>query len=135
MSWKECEKNFIRKVSIDNEQIEALKEKALLRLNRARRTELLEENISFIVEDYYEVIKELLIAYMLSNGMRSKNHQCLISFFYKQNTHLDSEIMIISQMSFFRNRLEYYGETVPKEFYTKNKDNFEAIIKLILNQF
>ena len=35
-------------------------------------------------------------------------------------------------MSFFRNRLDYYGEDIPAEFYKNNKDEFERMIKLIL---
>jgi hypothetical protein len=132
MDWNECKRNFIRNVEIDDNRIKSLIKKALQRLERARKTEVSIENVSFIVEDYYEVIKELLICYLLKNGLRSKNHQCLISYFYKNNSHLESEVILISQMSYFRNRLEYYGEDIPYDFYTKNKDNFEKVIDIIL---
>ncbi|MBI2629813.1 hypothetical protein HYW76_01805 [Candidatus Pacearchaeota archaeon] len=132
MGWGECEKKFIRKVEIDEERIKSIVKKAMDRLKRARNTKINLESVSFIVEDYYEVIKELLVAYMLKYGMRSKNHQCLISFFYKNNKDYEQETIIISQMSFFRNRLDYYGEDIPMEFYSKNKDDFERIINLIL---
>ncbi|MEK6823956.1 MAG: hypothetical protein AABY06_02875 [Nanoarchaeota archaeon] len=132
MSWKKCEIEFIRKVEIDNERINSITKKALQRLERARNTKISLENVSFVVEDYYEVMKELLVAYLLKNGMRSKNHQCLISYFYKQNPNKEKETYLISQMSFFRNRLGYYGEDIPMGFYTKNKEDFEKIIKSIL---
>ncbi len=132
MSWKKCEMEFIRKVEIDNERFNSIIKKALQRLERARSTKISLENVSFVVEDYYEVIKELLVSYLLKNGMRSKNHQCLISYFYKQNPDNEKEAHLISQMSFFRNRLGYYGEDIPMEFYNKNKEDFEKIIKLIL---
>ena len=99
---------------------------------RCNNTEIKSENVSFVVEDYYEVIKELLVAYLLKNGLKSGNHQCLISYFYKENPDYEKEACLISQMSFFRNRLNYYGEDVPMEFYEKNKDEFERLIKLIL---
>ena len=133
MDWKECERKFIKKVEVDNERVESIVKNALLRLERARKTESMGINISLIVEDYYEVIKELLVAYMLKNGLRSKNPQCLISYFYKNNREYEKEALLISQMSFFRNRLNYYGEDVPEEFYLENKAFFEKIIKLILN--
>lgn len=133
MSWKKCEMEFIRKVEIDNERFNSIIKKALQRLERARSTKISLENVSFVVEDYYEVIKELLVSYLLKNGMRSKNHQCLISYFYKQNPDNEREAHLISQMSFFRNRLGYYGEDIPMEFYNKNKEDFEKIIKLILH--
>ena len=132
MNWNECEKDFIREVEIDLERIKSIKNKALKRLDRARNP--FKDDISLAVEDYYEVIKELLVAYMLKFGMRSKNHQCLISFFYKQNPQLETEANLMQQMSFYRNRLDYYGEDIPVSFYEKNKKEFENIIKLLIER-
>jgi len=134
MNWEECKKKFIRNVEIDNERIESIIRKAMQRLERARKTDISLDTISFVVEDYYEVIKELLIAYLLKKGLRSKNHQCLISYFYKENRDYEGEAYLISQMSFFRNRLNYYGEDIPMEFFEKNKNEFERIIELIMNR-
>lgn len=131
MDWSYCEKEFVKRVEVDEERIKSLANKSMKRLKRARKTKLEEENSDFIVEDYYEVIKELLTAYLLKNGLRSKNHQCLISYFYKQNPNYESEAYLISQMSLFRNRLEYYGEDIPFEFLKNNKDRFEEIIILL----
>jgi len=133
IDWNECEEKFIRKVDVDLERIKSIVKKAKDRLGRARNTEEKPENISFIVEDYYEVIKEMLVAYLLKNGLRARNHQCLISFFYKSNPGYEKEAYIITQLSFFRNRLDYYGEDVPKEFLEKNKKEFERIIEIIEN--
>lgn len=101
-------------------------------MERARKTEIKLEMTSLIFEDYYEVLKELLVAYMLKGGMRSANHQCLINYFYKENPNYETEAFLISQMSFFRNRLNYYGESVPSEFYNKNNEEFEKIINILL---
>jgi hypothetical protein len=131
MNWEECEIKFIREVEVDNERIEAITKKAFQRLKRAEETKVSLENVSFVVEDYYEVIKELLVAYLLKNGLRSKNHQCLISYYYKENPERESEAHLISQMSYFRNRLNYYGEDIPLEFYEKNKKEFRNVIKMI----
>jgi len=133
MAWQECTRKFIRKVDADNERIDSIKTKAMQRLKRAKSTRISNENISFVVEDYYEVIKELLVAYLLKNGLRSKNHQCLISYFYKKNPNYEGEASLISQTSFFRNRLSYYGEDIPMGFYDKNKEEFEKIINLLLD--
>lgn len=132
MNWNECEERFIREVEIDEERAKSIIKKALQRLKRAEETKISEENVSFVVEDYYEAIKELLVAYLLKNGLRSKNHQCLISYFYKQNPDYEKEAFLISQMSFFRNRLDYYGEDIPMDFYLKNKEEFKKIFNLVL---
>lgn len=132
MDWTECKRNFIRKVEIDQERISSIIKMALSRLKRAKITKVTEDTISFVVEDYYEVIKELLVAYLLMNGLRSKNHQCLISYFYMNNPDYEKETYLISQMSFFRNRLTYYGESVPLTFYDNNKKEFMNIINIML---
>ena len=131
MDWKECEKEFIREVEIDEERIKSITEKAMQRLELIKGIEISEKKVSFVIEGYYEVIKELLVAYLLKNGWRSKNHQCLISYFYKQNPDYEFEANLISQMSFYRNRLCYYGESVPLSFYDKNKKNILGIIELL----
>ena len=133
INWDVCEKNFIRKVEADLERVESLRKVALIRLRRARESEVVPRYISLIVEDYYEVIKELLVAYLLKNGFRSQNHQCLISYFSKENPELESEAILIGQMSFFRNRLGYYGEEVPIEFYNNKKEDFEHLISVLLD--
>ena len=66
------------------------------------------------------------------HAFNSKNHQCLISYFYKQNKNYEKESYIISQMSFFRNKLEYYGEDIPFEFLKNNKEKFEEIVEILL---
>ncbi len=131
MTWSSCEKEFVRKVDIDKSRMDSIINKAKRRLKRARSTPLTEENVSFIIEDYYEVIKEFLVSYLLKNGLRSKNHQCLISFFLKENPDLEKEAVLIRQMSFFRNRLCYYGEDVPITFYETNKKELDDLIKLL----
>ena len=131
MDWSECEKEFIRNVKVDGERIKSIIEKAMQRKEMLESIRVTEENASFIVEGYYEVIKELLVAYLLNNGLRSKNHQCLITYFYMNNKDYEHETNLISQMSFLRNRLNYYGESIPMSFYNKNKDNIKKIIKLL----
>jgi len=131
MDWEECKRKFIKQVEPDGYRIKAIEEKAMSRLKRAKNTKINQENVSLVVEDYYEVIKELLVAYLLKNGLRSKNHQCLISYFYIKNKVYEKESYLISQMSFFRNRLNYYGEDIPAEFYEKNKKDFEKIISIL----
>lgn len=131
MDWKTCKRDFVRKVSPDPERVESIKEMALLRLEQTGSMEVSEKSVSFIVENYYEIVKELLVAYLLKNGLRSKNHQCLISYFYKENPEMEREAILIKQMSFFRNRLGYYGEKVPYDFYESKKEEFEHLVDVL----
>ncbi len=131
MNWDVCLHSFVRKVEPDYNRIVSLQKRVKPRLDRARKTEVNDDTISLLVEDYYEIIKELLVCLLLKEGFVSKNHQCLISFFYKNNPDKEMEATIIRQMSHFRNRLLYYGEKVPRKFYEDNINNFENIISLL----
>ena len=133
MDWEKCKREFIKKVEVDKERIKSIVERSLQRKKVIESIKVSEENMSFIVEGYYEVIKELLVAYLLKNGLRSKNHQCLITYFYINNKNYEFEANLISQMSYLRNRLDYYGESIPLIFYNKNKKNIKQIIKILLD--
>ena len=131
MDWNLCKTKFIRFVEKDEEKTSSIIETAGKRLAFIKSNEAAKENISFIVEGYYEIIKELLVALLLKNGLKSSNHQCLISFFYKEYSDYEFEVNLISQMSYLRNRLNYYGEEIDFDFYDKNKEEFDKIIDLI----
>jgi uncharacterized protein (UPF0332 family) len=133
MNWNKCEKEFIKKITPDKERIESIMEVASNRLKTAKimEAELNEDNVSFVIEEYYEIIKELLTAFLLKEGLKSKNHQCLISYFYKKYPDHEFEADLISQMSYLRNRLNYYGESIDMTFYEKNKENIIKIIEML----
>lgn len=133
MSWEECEKTFIRKVTLDKEHIQSIKDTAAKRRKYIESQKADKETVSFIIEGYYEIIKELLIALLLKNGLKSKNHQCLISYFYKNFPDYESEAHLISQMCYLRNRLNYYGEIIDLSFYDKNKEDIIKTIDLLLH--
>lgn len=132
MPWSICERKFVRRVGKDDGEVASIIEGVMLRKKRADETFENEEYLSFVLDDYYEIIKELLVAYMLKNGLRSKNHQCMISYFLMKNPCYDVETQLIGQMCFYRNKLNYYGKGVPKIFVLDNYDNFNKIIKLLL---
>lgn len=131
MDWNECKQDFIKGVEKDPAKIAAIIKMVDSRIRFLKNAPLLPEQISFFVEGYYEAIKELLTALLLSKGLRSKNHQCLITYFYKNYPHYEAEAYLIAEMNYLRNRLNYYGEQIPSVFYEKNKDRFDNIIEII----
>ena len=132
MSWEECTGAFMRKVSFDPARYNSIVETAQERARFLHSLKVSEKNVSFIFEQYYEVIKELLVALLLKKGMRSKNHQCLFTFFAREYPSYEAEVNTISQMCFLRNRLDYYGEKVDYTYFKENYKSFEAIMGLLL---
>ena len=131
MDWEDCKKEYVREVKIDKDKIESIISVANKRKEFINKIEVNNENCSFIIEAYYEIIKELLVALLLKKGLKSDNHQCLISYFYKNNPKYEYESNLILQLSFLRNRLNYYGEKIDIGFYEKNKLEFEHIIEIL----
>lgn len=131
MDWNLCKREFLKEVETDPAKINSIIKTAESRLEMIKSLEANMKNCSFVVEGYYEVIKELLVALLLSRGLRAKNHQCLISYFYKNYPRHEAEAHLIAQMSYFRNRLDYYGELISIDFYEKNKADFNKIIAII----
>lgn len=131
MNWTRCEREFIRKVERDDNKITSLVATATKRMNLLKTIKVNPDTVSFIIEGYYEVIKELLVAYLLKNWLKSSNHQCLISYFYKENNDKEYETDVIAQLSYYRNRLDYYGELIPIEIYEKYKEDIPKIIRLL----
>lgn len=131
MDWNECKRNFIREIEFDNEKISSMVKVAFNRLNFIKNVKVNQMNVSFVVENYYETMKELLIALLLKKGLKSKNHQCLITYFYKSYPNYEFESSLILRMGYLRNRLEYYGEPIDIEFYNKHNQDFIQIISLI----
>jgi len=127
INWKECEKTFIKKVSLDKNRINSLLASSKKDLDKART----ETDDSYAIERYYESIKKALTVLLLKNGLKSNNHQCLISYLYKNNPNKENECRIILELAYLRNRLSYYGENVPNGFLKENKKDIENIIKWI----
>ncbi|MBW2974010.1 hypothetical protein KY346_06510 [Candidatus Woesearchaeota archaeon] len=133
MDWGECKRQFIRTVTPDKEKINSILDTVSKRRKFIDSQQVNKDNVSFIIEGYYEIIKELLVALLLKHGLKSKNHQCLISYFYRKHSDREFEANLISEMSYLRNRLNYYGEAVDISFYEKNKEEIMKIIQFLMS--
>jgi len=131
MDWDICEKENIRKVSVDEDKIDSILKMCSARFKFVKKQEIDKETASIITENYYEIIKELLTALLLKNGLKSDNHECLISYFKKNYPNYEYEINIIYELKNIRNRISYDGMFVDKQYLIKNMLEFEHIIKIL----
>jgi uncharacterized protein (UPF0332 family) len=131
MDWGKCKKDFIRETSIDTWRIASLLQTSAKRFEFISAIHATPDNVSFIIENYYEAAKELLTALIASRGMRSKNHQCLISFFYLHYPEHEAQAHFLLQLNHLRNRLDYYGELVEYFFYENNKERLSQLILML----
>ena len=131
MNWQQCLKEHIKKVNLDNEKINSMVRMCNIRLKVLKQIRIDKETASVIASDYYEVIKELLTALLLKKGLKSDNHECLISFFKQNFPEYEYETNIIHQLKGIRNRVSYDGIFVKKDYVDINKLEFQHIINLL----
>ena len=131
MDFERCKKEFIRVAEKDTEKIKSILKMAELELQIISKIEVNSDTASKLAKDYYEIIKELLIALLLSHGLKSSNHECLISFLKQKYPKFEYEATLIHQLKNIRNRISYDGYFVDEHYITKNKTEFSNLINLI----
>lgn len=124
MSWENCLKRYVIRKEPDVRRALGIKETAKERLNYIKK-----EFPCFIrVESYYEIVKEFLIALMLIKGLKSRNHECVVSFFVNEYGEMQSDAELIHLLKRKRNEIQYEGKR-PKENFLNDKE--EKIAKII----
>ena len=131
MPWNTCIKEHIKKIEKDTGKISSIIKMSNIRLRVTEQIVLDDETASIIAMDYYEVIKELLTALMLCDGMKSDNHECLISHFRHRYPDKEYEAKTIHQLKNVRNRISYDGASVDRSYIEINKFEFRHIIEML----
>ena len=122
--------NEVFKISKDEKRALALKEMAKDRFSKMNS---LKEPYR-IIEEYYEIIKELLTAFMYLQGFKTLSHKSLIEFSAKNIKALNKqEIELIDELRVKRNNIVYYGEQVNIEFLKSREGTINNIIKKLLD--
>ena len=131
MSFERCKKEFLRKADIDLDKVKSKVKMAELELKIIDKIAVNPNTASKLAKDYYEIIKELLSALLLAHGLKSSNHECLVSFFGLKYPLYPYETETIHTLKDIRNRVSYDGYFVDKTYIAKNKIEFNHIIKLL----
>ena len=114
------------------------KEKAKSLFNMALEREKIIPNLdkdilaTISAENYYEIIKELATAILLSNGIKAVGenaHKEIISSLQKYAKCNDEEISILQDLRTKRNKSMYEGKQINYSYLNNNKDFLIKIIK------
>jgi alkanesulfonate monooxygenase SsuD/methylene tetrahydromethanopterin reductase-like flavin-dependent oxidoreductase (luciferase family) len=120
----------IFKITKDERRAKALKEMALDRFSKMSDF----KEPYRVVEEYYEIIKELLTSFMYSQGFKTLSHKSLIEFSAKNIKSLSSqEISLIDELRIKRNNIVYYGEKVTTDFLKSREKSIKEIIKKLID--
>ena len=92
-----------------------------------------EDKFYKIVEEYYEIIVQLVTSLMYIDGYKTLSHISLIEYLSKNYPEFErKEINLIDSLRKMRHGTIYYGKKAEKEFLINHEETIkEVIIKLI----
>ncbi|MGV8161999.1 MAG: hypothetical protein ACP5N2_01545 [Candidatus Nanoarchaeia archaeon] len=125
ISWEDCRRKHIKNTLPDFP-----KAASMYFVIKIRKEELEKQKTSFLkLETYYEIIKELLSAIMATKGLKSSNHECIVSYFRHRYPSLNIESKKFHELKEIRNDLQYEGK-IPRDTYLfENQQIFDKIIE------
>ncbi len=83
------------------------------------------------LEDYYEIIKELTSALMILDGLKSSNHECIVSYFAHRYPDHKYEAEKLHELKNIRNNIQYEASIPEDEYLTKNELEFIHIVDML----
>ena len=84
---------------------------------------------SLIVEEYYDVIKELITAILLLDGFKTLSHVALIEYMRKNKRGLPEHgISLIDELRAIRNRITYDGFFVREDYLGRKRKGIALVI-------
>lgn len=120
LPWDETSDKVTR-IRPDTEKAKALQKMTELHEKRAQLTPL-PSMATLLVEEYYEIIKELITAIMSCDGWKTTSHELLIGYIAKFYPELNSaEILLIDQLRQMRNDIDYRGIMINPEYVERNQ--------------
>jgi uncharacterized protein (UPF0332 family) len=117
----------IFRVSKNPTRAKSLMNLALDRLEDIKK----ETKIYKIIEQYYEIIKELITALMYIEGLKTLSHKALITFLERHYSKefTKDEFILIDETRVLRNDIMYYGKNVDRIFLVSKEVQLKGIIK------
>lgn len=119
----------IFKISKDDERAKFLFDMAEERLNIIIPV-LPKETPYKLIEEYYEIIVQLITAIMYSNGYKTLSHVSLIEYLAKNYLEFSQgEIKMMDNLRKLRHGTVYYGRKAKEEFLINNEKSVKDIIE------
>lgn len=83
---------------------------------------------------YYDVLRELIEAYLSFEQVKSRNHQCLFSYLCVKHPELELSWDFFEKIRTKRNGINYYASKVSEKDWKEVKLQFNLYIKLFMKE-
>jgi hypothetical protein len=107
--------DFIKKGDVKKKEAnkilaEALKKSAEKNIRFIKKLDINDENAEHIVQDCYNVVRELIGAKLALDGYKSYSHEATILYLKKFKQITEPEIAFADNLRKLRNNIKYYGK-------------------------
>jgi len=109
--------------------------KSLLVMAKERLEDIKRETKTYkIIEEYYEIIKEVNTSLMYLDGFKTLSHKLLIEYLFKNYGKFfnGEEFGLMDELRVLRNNILYYGQKVEPIFLKNKEQKIKIIIKKLI---
>ena len=108
--------------------------KSLIEMAKERFRDVDENSKTYkVIEEYYEIIKELITSLMYLEGCKTLSHKSLIRYLEENYKEINqSEIILIDGLRKLRNNIVYYGQKIEGDYLVNNENDIVFIIKKLI---
>ncbi|MBI2507802.1 hypothetical protein HYV89_02510 [Candidatus Woesearchaeota archaeon] len=86
-----------------------------------------------LIEEYYEVIVQLITSLMYNEGYKTLSHVGLIGYLSKNHPEFErGEMILIDSLRKMRHGTVYYGRRAEKEFLINHEETIRKIINKLI---
>ena len=86
-----------------------------------------------IIEEYYEIIVQLITGLMYSDGLKTLSHLSLINYLKEYPAINNAEVQLINSLRKFRHETVYYGKKIGGEFLVNNEEEIKRVVDKLIN--
>ncbi len=116
-------------------QGKSLKNKSRKRLDYVKYREVSKENADLILEDAYESIREIINAFLISEGYKSYNHEASIVYAFEELDISYEKVNKLNKFRELRNDSKYRGEDITKKEAQDTLELAEDLVPRLSNKF
>ncbi|MBS3057191.1 MAG: hypothetical protein J4415_01025 [Candidatus Diapherotrites archaeon] len=90
--------------------------------------------MTLIIADYYEIVKELITALLLTDGYKTLSHKDLIEYMEENHPEFSAhEISVLDDLRVLRNKVSYEGFFADPSYLERNEPLFKSVIRKLRN--
>lgn len=121
-------------ITPDKEKVNSILKMVEIRTERIQNTSDVEKFSSLLIEDYYELIKELTTALLNLSGYKTLSHKILFDWLSKNyDIFTQEESEVIEDLRKTRNRIVYDGFFVKQQYLEQRITVIEKILSKLKN--